>query len=87
MQKNNNKAIVKVIQEFVESWNSITVNVASCIATIVRLANSKLNNEKKLINADLNNSATDLNSSKDITMSITFDDAFDQYILHSLYLP
>lgn len=36
MEKNNNKAIMKVIQDFVDNWNRITVEVASCIITVLK---------------------------------------------------
>ena len=37
MEKSDNKAINKVIQDFVDTWNSITVETASCIGTVVKL--------------------------------------------------
>lgn len=42
MQKNNNKAIIKVIQDFVDNWNRITVDVASCIITGIKQASLNL---------------------------------------------
>ncbi len=43
MENNNNKAIIKVIQDFVNNWNKITVDVASCIITALKQASMHLN--------------------------------------------
>jgi flagellar capping protein FliD len=39
MQSSDNKAISKVIQDFVDTWNNITVETASCIGTVVKQVN------------------------------------------------
>ena len=63
MEKNDNKAITKVVQDFVDSWNKTTVDTASCIITAVRQANSSLSGENVSMSEEPNTSATDLNTS------------------------
>lgn len=43
MEKNHNKAIAKVTQDFADNWSKITVDVASCAISVLKQAYINLN--------------------------------------------